>query len=83
MYEKMAPWRAVAAISAVALSATGPVHAGRGAIETFKVEPPAGSVRRGNAFYVDDGTCGPGKIKLVTPGSRSKGVHRTRTCVNK
>jgi hypothetical protein len=48
----MALRRAVAAISAVALSATGPVHAGRDAIETFKVEPPARSVRRGNTFYL-------------------------------
>jgi hypothetical protein len=66
----------------VMLSVVGPARAGGGAIETLKTEPPAGTAR-GNAFYVDDGTCSPGKIKLVTPGDRSKGFPRTRTCVKK
>jgi hypothetical protein len=77
-------WCGTAAMLGVMIAFAGSVSAGGGAIETFKTEPPPGSIRGNvNAFYVDDGTCGPGKIKLVTPGNQSKGIHRSRTCVTK
>ena len=79
--KKSALCYAAATTSVVMIAFAGPVQA-RSAIETFKTEPPAGTVRT-NAFYVDDGTCGPGKIKLVTAGDQTRGVPRTRTCVSK
>ena len=53
-----------------------------------KQEPMEGTLRTGATVYVDDGTCGPGKIKLITStggnGNELKGLPpRTRTCVSR
>lgn len=52
----------------------------------IKQEPMEGQLRTGATVLVDDGTCGPGKIKLIaaTGGNRNElqGLPpRTRTCV--
>jgi len=51
-----------------------------------KQEPMEGTLRTGATVLVDDGTCGAGKIKLITStggnGNELKGLPpRTRTCV--
>jgi hypothetical protein len=51
-----------------------------------KMEPMEGQLRTGAAVLVDDGTCGKGKIKLITAtggnGNEIKGLPpRTRTCI--
>ena len=51
-----------------------------------KMEPMEGQLRTGATVLVDDGTCGKGKIKLITAtggnGNEIKGLPpRTRTCV--
>jgi hypothetical protein len=51
-----------------------------------KQEPMEGQLRTGATVLVDDGTCGPGKIKLITStggnGNEIKGLPpRTRECV--
>lgn len=51
-----------------------------------KREPMEGQLRTGAAVLVDDGTCGQGKIKLITAtggnGNEIRGLPpRTRTCV--
>jgi hypothetical protein len=51
-----------------------------------KMEPMEGQLRTGATVLVDDGTCGKGKIKLITStggnGNEIKGLPpRTRTCV--
>ncbi|WP_368736595.1 DUF6719 family protein [Bradyrhizobium campsiandrae] len=54
-------------------------------------EPAPGTLPSGQSVLVDDGTCGPGKIKKVTGGSdvnmatgeRQKGSGRKRTCIKK
>ena len=53
------------------------------AVEVLKREPPFGAPP-GDKFLVDDGTCGPGKIKEVTIGDWSTGNHednRKRKCI--
>jgi hypothetical protein len=35
----------------------------------LKQEPPPGALKAGEVMLVDDGTCGPGKIKQVTGGN--------------
>ena len=51
-----------------------------------KQEPMEGQLRTGATVLVDDGTCGAGKIKLITAtggnGNEIKGLPpRSRTCV--
>ncbi len=51
-----------------------------------KQEPMEGTLRTGATVLVDDGSCGAGKIKLITStggnGNELKGLPpRTRTCV--
>jgi hypothetical protein len=51
-----------------------------------KQEPMEGQLRTGATVLVDDGTCGQGKIKLITAtggnGNEKQGLPpRTRTCV--
>ena len=51
-----------------------------------KREPMEGTLRTGATVLVDDGTCGAGKIKLISStggnGNELKGLPpRTRTCV--
>ena len=51
-----------------------------------KMEPMEGQLRTGATVLVDDGTCGKGKIKLITAtggnGNEIKGLPpRTRTCI--
>ena len=53
-----------------------------------KKEPMEGQLRTGATVLVDDGTCGPGKIKLITAtggnGNEIKGLPpRTTTCVSR
>jgi hypothetical protein len=72
-------------ISAIAMAATS-AHA------QLSSEPPPGALPAGQSVLVDDGTCGPGKIKKVTGGSDTwigTGQHikggsaRKRTCIKK
>lgn len=51
-----------------------------------KTEPMEGQLRTGATVLVDDGSCGQGKIKLITAtggnGNELKGLPpRSRTCV--
>ena len=51
-----------------------------------KQEPMEGQLRTGATVLVDDGTCGPGKIKLITAtggnGNEIQGLPpRSRTCI--
>jgi hypothetical protein len=55
-------------------------------------EPAPGTLPAGQSVLVDDGTCGPGKIKKVTGGSDTNmttgdrikgGSGRKRTCIKK
>jgi Family of unknown function (DUF6719) len=51
-----------------------------------KQEPMEGQLRTGATVLVDDGTCGQGKIKLITAtggnGNEIQGLPpRTRTCI--
>jgi hypothetical protein len=53
-----------------------------------KQEPMEGTLRTGATVLVDDGTCGAGKIKLISStggnGNELKGLPpRTRTCVSR
>jgi hypothetical protein len=53
-----------------------------------KKEPMEGQLRTGATVLVDDGTCGQGKIKLITAtggnGNEIKGLPpRSRTCVSR
>jgi hypothetical protein len=49
----------------------------------LKKEPPKGALRHGDVVLVDDGSCGPGKIKEVRGGKEANSVKRTRSCVDK
>ena len=69
---------------AVALAAGGICSAQM----VVKKEPMEGQLRTGATVLVDDGTCGPGKIKLITAtggnGNEIKGLPpRTTTCVSR
>ena len=54
-------------------------------------EPAPGTLPAGQSMLVDDGTCGPGKIKKVTGGSdvfmgtgqAVKGSPRKRACIKR
>jgi hypothetical protein len=51
-----------------------------------KTEPMEGQLRTGVTVLVDDGTCGRGKIKLITAtgGNEMNGrPPRSRTCVSR
>jgi hypothetical protein len=53
-----------------------------------KQEPMEGTLRTGATVLVDDGTCGAGKIKLISStggnGNELRGLPpRTRTCVSR
>ncbi len=57
-----------------------------GAQVIVRQEPMEGTLRTGATVLVDDGTCGAGKIKLITSsggnGNELKGLPpRTRTCI--
>jgi hypothetical protein len=60
--------------------------------QMLKKEPGAGQLAAGAVVLVDDGTCGPGKVKQVTGGSNmsmsggqmlTTGSARKRKCVIK
>jgi hypothetical protein len=40
--------------------------------QIVKREPPMGSLKEGQRVLVDDGSCGPGKIREVTGGNHVK-----------
>ena len=51
-------------------------------------EPPLGSLKEGERVLVDDGTCGPAKIKEVIGGNHvkvggTKQLVRQRRCISK
>jgi hypothetical protein len=51
--------------------------------KVVKKEPPRGALKQGEVVLVDDGSCGPGKIKEVRGGSDEQGVRRTRACIDR
>jgi hypothetical protein len=69
----------------VILLASGSAHA------QLTSEPAPGTLPSYQSVLVDDGTCGPGKIKKVTGGSDTnmatgqavKGAKRKRVCIKK
>jgi len=53
-----------------------------------KREPPLGALKEGQRVLVDDGSCGPGKIKLVVGGNHvkvggTKDIVRQRSCITR
>jgi Family of unknown function (DUF6719) len=69
---------------AVALAASGICNAQM----VVKKEPMEGQLRTGATVLVDDGSCGPGKLKLIAAtggnGNEIKGLPpRTTTCVSR
>jgi hypothetical protein len=51
-----------------------------------KREPPMGALKEGQRVLIDDGSCGPGKIKEATGGNHVKvggnsNVVRTYRCI--
>jgi hypothetical protein len=66
--------------------AGGPLDAA--SARMLKSEPPMGKLRQGQRVLVDDGTCGPGKVKEVIGGNHWKvgghpgsTIERTRRCI--
>lgn len=60
-------------IALAAMAITGSTYAQ----PVLQQEPPKGALRPGQQVFVDDGTCGPGKLKLVTGGiSTSDGAEK-------
>jgi hypothetical protein len=56
--------------------------------DVLKKEPPMGSLREGQRVLVDDGSCGPRKIKEVTGGNHvevggTKRIKRTYRCIKR
>jgi uncharacterized protein DUF6719 len=56
--------------------------------QILKREPPLGQLREGETVLVDDGSCGPGKIKQVIGGNHikvggNKQIERTRRCIDR
>jgi hypothetical protein len=56
------------------------------AAQYLKSEPPMGAMREGQVVLVDDGSCGPGKIKKVIGGNHREAggfsnVRRQRVCI--
>jgi hypothetical protein len=73
-------------IIAALLLAAGPVLAQ----QALKSEPLPGQLGSGETVLVDDGTCGPGKIKQITGGSDKdrvgggqSGKQRSRKCISR
>lgn len=71
---------------AVVLALTSNADAGRPAGpnrsgNVYPDEPPRGYWNPGAAVFVDDGTCGQGKIKQVVSASRSN-PKRSYSCIN-
>ena len=59
---------------------------GSASAQVLRQEPPMGTLREGQRVLVDDGTCGPGKIKEVKGGNHFevggfKRVKRTQRCI--
>jgi len=55
---------------------------------TVQQEPAMGLMREGERVLVDDGSCGPGKIREVIGGNHvkvggTKRVERIRRCIDK
>lgn len=78
--------RRVLLMSAIILAGISASHA------QYTSEPAPGMLPAGESVLVDDGTCGPGRIKKVTSGSNRSlrtgqhvagGVKRTRTCIKR
>jgi hypothetical protein len=66
------------------LAAMGSVSLAR----TVQEEPAMGLMREGERLLVDDGSCGPGKIREVIGGNHVKvggvkRVERIRQCIDK
>jgi hypothetical protein len=58
------------------------------AAQILKTEPPMGALREGQVVLVDDGTCGPGKIKKVVGGNHREAggfsnIKRQRVCIQR
>jgi hypothetical protein len=56
--------------------------------QVVKREPPMGALREGQRVLVDDGSCGPGQIKLVIGGNHvkvggTKNIVRERQCISR
>jgi hypothetical protein len=73
-------------IIAALLLVAGPVLAQ----QALKSEPLPGHLGSGQTVLVDDGTCGPGKIKQITGGSDKdrlgggqSGKQRSRKCISR
>ncbi|CAM5765078.1 hypothetical protein LMIY3S_01363 [Labrys miyagiensis] len=77
----------IALVTVLAITNTGYVglaYANAGKLvqsQILKQEPPKGTLRAGATALVDDGTCGPGKIKKITGGS--PGTPRKKECIAK
>ncbi len=67
----------------LAFALTIAVTAPAAAQKVLTKEPAKGALKSGEVELVDDGSCGPGKIKEVRGGKEDNGVRRTRTCVDK
>ncbi|MCV9998606.1 hypothetical protein OE766_10130 [Pararhizobium sp. YC-54] len=49
----------------------------------YQTEPRPGKIQSGIKVLVDDNSCGPGKIKQVTGGSKRLGLDRKYACISK
>jgi hypothetical protein len=72
----------IAAASILAAAALGPATAQ----QVVKREPALGAMKPGERLLVDDGSCGPGKIKEVVGGDHVKvggrsNIVRQRRCI--
>ena len=75
---------ALAAAVTLLLTLADPVSAQ----QVVKREPAMGALREGQRVLVDDGSCGPGKIKLVIGGNHvkvggTKDIVRERHCISR
>ena len=74
---------------AVVLFGLAAVLAGAAAAQRIvKQEPPLGKLREGEMVLVDDGACGPGKIKQVIGGNHvrvggTKQILRAQRCIER
>jgi hypothetical protein len=64
------------------------VFAGPSLAQVLKREPPMGKLQERQRVLVDDGSCGPGKIKEVVGGNHvkvggTKQIERIRRCIPK
>jgi Family of unknown function (DUF6719) len=58
------------------------------AAQYLSQEPRMGALKEGERVLVDDGSCGPGKVKEVIGGNHvkvggTKRIERTRRCIAK